>query len=60
MLLSCEDCPGQNGIDEFLTSVFAETDNDEVVLFKQWTKNEKVTNLATFQLPWNEYIDELC
>ena len=61
MLHSCGDCPGENGICEFLTSVFEEAgDHDEVVSFKQWIKNEKFTNLATFQLPLNEYIDELC
>ena len=51
MLDSCDDCPGENGICEFLTSVFEEADDDEVVSFKQWIKNEKFTNLATFQLP---------
>ena len=60
MLHSCDDCPGEKGIREFLTSVFKEADDDEVVSFKQWIKNEKFTNLATFQLPLNEYIDELC
>ena len=59
-LHSCGDYPGENGISEFLTSVFEEADDDEVVSFKQWIKNEKFTNLATFQLPLNEYIDELC
>ena len=60
ILNSCDDCPGENDIHEFLTSVFKEADDDEIVSFKQWFKNEKITNLATFQLPLNEYMDELC
>ena len=60
MLHSCDDCPGANDICEFLTSAFEKADDDEVVSFKQWIKNEKFTNLATFQLPLNEYMDELC
>ena len=60
MLHSCDDCPGENGICEFLTSAFEEADDDEIVSIKQWIKNEKFANLATFQLPLNEYIDELC
>ena len=59
MLHSCDDCPGGNGVCEFLTSGFEEADDDEVVSFKQWIKNETFTNLATFQLPLNEYIDYL-
>ena len=36
MLHSCDDCPGENGIRKFLTSVFEEADDDdEVVSFKQ-------------------------
>ena len=60
MLHSCDHCPGEKGIREFLTSVFEEADDGEVVSFKQWIKNKKFTNLATFQLPPNEYMDELC
>ena len=60
MLHSCGNCPGENDICDFLTSVFVEADDDEVVPFKQWIKNEKFTNLTTFQLPLNKYIDELC
>ena len=60
MLHSRGNCPGENDICDFLTSVFVEADDDEVVPFKQWIKNEKFTNLTTFQLPLNKYIDELC
>ena len=59
MLHTCDDCPGENGVREFLTSVSQEADDNEVLLFKQYIKNEKFTNLATFQLPLNEYMDEL-
>ena len=67
MLYSCDSCPGKNGIHEFLISVFKEADDDEVVSFKQWIKNEKFINLATFPLPlmntWincaHNYIDKL-
>ena len=51
--------PGENNIREFLTSVFEEADDEEVESFKQWIKNEKLTNVATFQLPLNEYMYEL-
>ena len=30
MLHSCDDCSGENGIRQFLTSVFEEADDDEV------------------------------
>ena len=40
--------------------VFKESDDDEVASFKQWMKNEKFPNPATFQLPLNDYMDELC
>ena len=60
MLHSCDDCPGETVICEFLTSVFEEVDDDEVVSFKQGIKNLKFTNLGTFQLPLNEYMNELC
>ena len=51
---SCDDCPAENSICEFLTSAFEEANDGEVVSFKLWIKNEKFTNLATFQLPLNE------
>ena len=51
MLHSCIDCLRENCIHGFLTSVFKKADDDDVVSFKQWIKNEKFTNLATFQLP---------
>ena len=60
MLHSCDNCPGETVICEFLTSVFEEVDDDEVVSFKQGIKNLKLTNLGTFQLPLNEYMNELC
>ena len=60
MLHSCDDFPGENGICEFLMLVFKESDDDEVASFKQWMKNEKFPNPATFQLPLNDYMDELC
>ena len=57
---SCGDCPVEIGICEFLISAFEEADDYEVEPFKRWIKNEKFTNLATLQLPLNEYMDELC
>ena len=40
---------------------FEEADDDDGIgLFKQWIKNEKFTNLAIFQSPLNECMDELC
>ena len=59
MLHSYNDCPGENSICEFLTPIFEEADDDEVVSFKQRIKNEKFTHLATVQLPLNKYMDEL-
>ena len=59
MLHSCDECPGENDNCEFHTSVSKQADDDKVVSFKQWIKNEKFKNLATFQLPLNEYMDEL-
>ena len=60
MLHSFNDCQGDNVICEFLTSIFEEADDDEVVSFKQWIKNEKFTNLPTFQLLLSEFIDGMC
>ena len=60
MLHSRDDCPAENSICEFLTSAFEEANGGEVASFKLWIKNEKFTNLATFQLPLNEYMDEVC
>ena len=54
MLHPCDDCPGENGSREFHTSVSKQVDDDKVVSFKQWIKNEKFNNLAIFQLPVNE------
>ena len=48
MLHSCDDCPGENNICEFLTSVSEESDDDEVVSFKHGLKMKNSQILSPF------------
>ena len=52
MLHWCDDCPGKNGIHEFLASFFEEADDDEVKSSKQWIKNGNSQIMPSFSNHW--------
>lgn len=58
MLGRCEECPGIEGLKEFLINSFADYDPDDIIEFKQWIHTDRDT-LDTKQLPMEDFIEEL-
>lgn len=58
MLHRCEDCPGEDGLKEFLAETFKDSDPEELIEFKQWIHTDRDT-LDTKQLPAEDFIVEL-
>lgn len=58
MLHRCEECPGEEGLKQFLANIFEDCDPEDVIEFKQWVHTDRDT-LDTKQLTTEDFIEEL-
>ena len=58
MLHRCEECLGEDGVQNYLKDIFKDHDPEELIVFKQWIHTDRDT-LDTKQLSVHDYINDL-
>ncbi|XP_048845329.1 uncharacterized protein LOC125716737 isoform X3 [Brienomyrus brachyistius] len=61
MLHLCDDCPGSDALDLYLTNLFkdSEYDLDDEISFQQWGQTDR-TEIVTMTMSVQEFIDKIC
>ena len=58
MLQRCENCPSSDVLKEYLTNLFEESDDDDVITYQQWQTTDRC-NLVTMASTIDEYVEHL-